>query len=89
MAKFRSKPREIEAWPFDGDRTTRGICNTVGAICPTEPHVHTMHQHQPVVVEVGDMITPEPDGTHFYPIKPEALEANYEPVEEEEDEARD
>ena len=45
------------------------------------PHVHTIHQGQIVILERGDWILPEPDGVHFYPVKPDIFTATYEPYE--------
>jgi len=40
------------------------------------PHVHTAHNNQAVELEDGDWIAPEPDGVHYYPIKPDILALN-------------
>lgn len=79
--KFRSKPVIIEAWQYDGDPDTPGVCN-----CP-EPstgtirlHVHTMHENQRVYLEYGDWIVPEPVPNRYYPIKPDVFAKKYEPV---------
>lgn len=48
----------------------------------SHPHVHTIHNNQIVLIEVGDYIIPEPDGVHFYPCRPDIFEATYEPVNE-------
>jgi hypothetical protein len=34
-----------------------------------------------VILDVGDWIIPEPDGEHFYPVKPDIFEKTYEAVE--------
>lgn len=44
-------------------------------------HLHTIHAGQTVLLEDGDYVMPEPDGKHFYTIKPDIFEATYEPVE--------
>jgi hypothetical protein len=49
----------------------------------TRPHVHTMHNNQIVLLEVGDYIIPEPDGVHFYPCKEEVFKKTYRPYVEE------
>lgn len=58
------------------------MCNsqTCYASGNTQPHVHTIHDNQLVVLEVGDFIIPEPDGEHYYPCKPAIFAATYEPA---------
>lgn len=56
-----------------------------GCIClkgNADTHLHTIHAGQIVRLETGDWVMPEADGEHFYPIKPDVFDANYEPVEE-------
>lgn len=89
--KFRKKPAatiDAEQW-FPG-KVVRGVMNgTPNKLCGcvligeegTRPHVHTMHANQIVIVEPGDWIVIEPDGFHFYPIKPDIFAATYEPAE--------
>ena len=76
MPYFVKKPIPIEAWPFEGDAHTRGVC-TCGDLCP---HVHTMHGNQMVFLAKGDYITPEPDGVHHYPIKASYMREHYDEV---------
>jgi len=52
------------------------MCSATGI-----PHVHTIHDGQFCLVEDGDWIVPEPDGVHFYPIKPEIMTKNYQVIE--------
>jgi len=63
-------------------KLVKGMCNS--QICytsgNTEPHVHTIHKGQMVLLEVGDFVLPEPDGKHFYPCKPDIFEKTYEPA---------
>jgi hypothetical protein len=90
--KFRSKPREIEAEQFhvaNGATDHAGVC-VGGPQCENpelrdmppaiKAHLHTMHEGQSVILEDGDWIVPEPDGVHYYPIKPDVMEKNYEPT---------
>lgn len=82
--KFRSKPRIIEASHYTKyGKLVKGMCNSQS--CYTsgndEPHVHTIHNNQIVNLEVGDYIIPEPDGIHYYPVKPEIFEDNYELID--------
>lgn len=77
--RFRKKPVVVEAEQWDGVRQIRGVCycgNESGA------HVHTTHEGQTVRLQKGDWILPEPDGVHFYPVKPDIFAANYEEVPE-------
>jgi hypothetical protein len=89
-ARFRTKEREIEAVQFHGCGyyEARGLaypegvcfCDEGKVISDTShAHVHTMHG-QIVLLAVDDWISPEPDGSGFYPIKPSVFEARYEPA---------
>jgi hypothetical protein len=87
--KYRKKPVVIDAERFTGKGDdVRGICRCrlAGAkgaefeLTDRGPHVHTIHGGQPVLVEPGDMIIPEPDGEHFYPCKPDIFAATYDAV---------
>lgn len=82
--KFRKKPVVIEAEQyrpvdFDGKpNCPKGVCIcTPGGVVP---HVHTIHNGQAVKIESRDWIIPEPDGKHFYPVKPDIFEATYERI---------
>lgn len=46
------------------------------------PHVHTSHGNQVVFLEPGDWIFPEPDGIHYYPVKPDIFNARYDILED-------
>ena len=85
MMKYRKKPVVIEAVQYTKyGGLVKGMCNSQS--CYTagnqEPHVHTIHNNQMVLLEVGDFIISEPDGEHFYPCKPDIFEATYEKAEE-------
>ena len=83
MAKFRKKPVVIEAEQYtEYGKLVRGMCNSISCFTSgnTIPHVHTIHNNQIVILEVGDYIIPEPDGEHFYPCKPDIFKATYEAV---------
>lgn len=74
---------EIDAEQFnEGQPIPKGVC--FGWRCGGDsriPHLHTMHEGQRVNVTFGDWIVPEPDGEHYYPIKPSAMALNYEPID--------
>jgi hypothetical protein len=86
MPKFRKKPVVIEATQFrnescgafnlDGWSDPPGVTRLAG-----RPYVVTIH-NQRCFIEVGDWIIPEPDGVHFYPVKPDIFAATYEPVDD-------
>lgn len=83
--KYRRKLTEIEAKQYvEYGKLVKGMCNSKS--CFTDgndvPHVHTIHDGQIVLLEIGDFIIPEPDGEHFYPCKPDIFEATYEVVDE-------
>lgn len=82
MARFRSRPREIEAFQYEGIAFSlpRGVC-----LCSRQvmgPHVHTMHKGQQVQLQEGDWVVAEPDGQHYYPIKDEVMQTNYERIDD-------
>lgn len=79
--KYRKKPIVIEVEQFDeiNKPFPKGICRCLQS---RDPHVHTIHNNQIVNITFGDWIIPEPDGKHFYPVKPDIFEQTYEPVEE-------
>ena len=79
MAKYRKKPAVVDAWqwPQEKDDMPEGAVKTdaTGAA-----YVVTMHDGQTVFLEDGDWDLPEPDGKHYYPVKPNIFKATYEPV---------
>lgn len=79
MGKYRKKPIVVEAVQFTGAHV-RGICVRTDCYLDDSDkiHVHTIHNNQRVNVEKGDWIIPEPDGVHFYPVKPDIFAATYE-----------
>jgi NTP pyrophosphatase (non-canonical NTP hydrolase) len=50
--------------------------------------VKTIHGQYALVVS-GDFIFPEPDGKHFYPVKPEVVATNYDVINEDEEPIKD
>lgn len=83
--KYRKKPIVIEAEQFiDAAHPPRGV-----TLWPDEHglqprdmtwgFVITIHGQRAHVM-LGDWIIPEPDGVHFYPVKPDIFEATYEPA---------
>ena len=87
--RFRKKPVVVEAEQYlRGVADPRGVCrcNVRGGEFnrhiqyPNSPaHVHTIHDGQVCMLEHGDWVIAEPDGEHFYPVKPGIFEAIYEP----------
>lgn len=83
--RFRKKPIVIEAEQWTGEVQVKGMCNSLSCLVKTSSqHVHTIHNNQIVILELGDWIIPEPDGEHFYPCKPDIFEATYERVDDNE-----
>ena len=81
--KFRKIPVEIEAEQYaEENKLVKGMCNSQSCFVKhcNKPHVHTIHDNQIVILEVGDWIIPEPDGEHFYPIKPDIMKNTYEQI---------
>jgi len=87
MKKYRKKPIIIEPVQYtEFGKLVEGMCKSTS--CRSDdgndiamPHVHTIHDNQVVILEVGDWVIPEPDGEHFYPCKPDIFEEIYEAVE--------
>lgn len=83
MAQYRKKPVVIDAVQYTAyGKLVKGMCNSQSCYVSgnTEPHVHTIHGGQIVELTVGDWIIPEPDGQHYYPVKPDIFNATYEKV---------
>lgn len=85
MPKFRRKSFEIEAEQYiKYGNLVKGMCNSIS--CQDiydythEPHVHTIHNDQIVILEIDDWIIPESDGEHYYPCKPDIFEKFYDPI---------
>lgn len=89
MAEYRKKldtriftPEQFTMMNGFPDRVFRGLCNSITCHrSNNKPHVHTIHEGQIVNLEHGDWIMPEPDGVHYYPIKPNIFAATYELVD--------
>ena len=85
MVQYRKKPVVIEAEQFfyDGPRV-RGVfypdLSEDGRTWIGDAFVVTIHD-QRVYLQSGDWIIAEPDGEHYYPVKPDIFAATYEPVE--------
>jgi len=79
MAKFRKKPVVIEAVQFDGNpaHDPSGVWRREE---DGSPYVVTIHD-QRCYLAPGDWIVPEPDGVHYYPVKPDIFAATYDAVE--------
>jgi hypothetical protein len=91
MAKFRKKPIVIEAEQFTvgPDRVPRRLPGMTlwdddpSGLRPRDMswgYVVTIHG-QRAHVQHGDWIIPEPDGIHFYPVKPDIFVATYEAID--------
>jgi len=88
--KYRKKPVVIDAEQWFPGNHCRGVmgdnpnklCGCLMIDCPDQPHIHTIHDNQIVLIEPGDFIVPELDGIHYYPIKPDISAATYELIEE-------
>ena len=83
MSCYRKRPVIVEAVQYVRyGGLVRGMCNsqTCYSAGNTEPHVHTMHDGQMILLAVGDWIIPEPDGVHFYPCKPDVFAATYDEI---------
>lgn len=81
--KFKSKPSIIDAEQYvKAGKLVKGMCNSQSCYVSgnVQPHVHTIHNNQIVNLEVGDYVVPEPDGIHYYPIKPDIFEKKYSPM---------
>lgn len=74
MPRFRSRVVEVEAEQFDPPfYIPKGVRMENGG----KAFVTTIHD-QRVYLEPKDWILPEPDGIHFYPVKPDIFEKKYE-----------
>lgn len=85
MPKYKTKPVIIEAEQYNGE-PVKGMCDNPRCFINLESssaHVHTIHNNQPVHVEIGDYIIPEPNGVNFYPCKADIFENKYEISDEE------
>lgn len=76
MPKFRKKPIEVTAEQFNPPHyIPRGVKIENGG----RPFVTTIHG-QRAYLAPGDWILPEPDGEHFYPVKPDVFASTYDPI---------
>lgn len=85
MAQYRKKPVVIDAEQFfyDGPRVRGVFYPDLSADRRTwigDAFVITIHD-QRVYLQSGDWIIAEPDGEHYYPVKPDIFAASYEPME--------
>lgn len=79
MARYRSKPVEIEAVQFTDKGTHPAVESAFTP--PGRPAAYTVHSRQGWVnVDIGDWIIAESDGSGYYPCKPDVFEAKYEKV---------
>ena len=80
IMKATKKPVKIEFEQYvEYGKLVKGMCNSMS--CYTDgndkPHVHTIHDNQIVILEVGDYIIPEPNGINYYPVKPDIFAETY------------
>lgn len=83
MPLFLKKQLTIQAEQYvEYGKLVRGMCNSQSCFTSgnNEPHVHTIHDNQVVILELGDWIIPEPNGLNFYPCKPDIFVDTYEPI---------
>lgn len=77
MAKYRSKPVEIEATQFTAPGAHPAVESALGI--PGAPAVYTVYGRQGwAKVNIGDWIITEPHGGGYYPCAPDVFEAKYE-----------
>lgn len=57
-------------------------CVMVGGVNSGKPHVHPTKSDHGILVEPGDWIIAEQDGSGYYPCKPDVFEATYDAVPE-------
>lgn len=73
---FRKKPVVVEANQF-----THPATPPYGVRTEEDGRAYVVTAHlQKVYLEPGDWILPEPDGEHFYPVKPDIFAATYDPL---------
>ena len=80
MPKFERVKTTIDAVQYvEYGRLVDGMCNSRSCFSAGNktPHVHTIHNDQIVNLEVGDYIVQEPDGEHYYPVRPDIFENTY------------
>lgn len=80
MPKYRKRPVEVEAEQYRVGEPLRGVCQCAQ---DPSPHLHTIHAGQVVRLEDRDYVLPEPDGVHFYPVKPDVFEKTYDLADDE------
>lgn len=92
MARFRSKPTEIDAVQWFPGVEHPGVCfeERVAVIGGRghgrkefpqhpKPYIVTMHEQRAYLAE-GDWIAAEPVPDRYYPIKPDVFAKKYEPI---------
>ena len=87
--KFRKKPLIVEAYqwfpqPEDTDELPQpGVFREVSFGGYGERYYIITAHGQKAFLDPGDWIVKEPDGVHYYPVKPDIFAETYEAVEEE------
>jgi hypothetical protein len=81
--KFRKKPKVVEACQWFPGKHVEGVTvvhdggiNAEGTFFPAHAFVTTIHGERASVV-AGDYIVKEPDGVHYYPVKPDIFEKDH------------
>jgi hypothetical protein len=89
MARFRSRPTEVEAEQWWPGRHVRGVRYRVEyeaedaegtRLIREGPYVTTI-QGTDVPISPGEWVVTEPDGVHHYPIAPSVFATKYDPIE--------
>jgi hypothetical protein len=74
--KYRSKPKTIEAVQWSPATPHPGVARDGDWY-----FVVTIHEQRVYLAE-GDYIVMEPDGVHYYPVKPDIFLKSYEPADQ-------
>jgi hypothetical protein len=79
MPRFRKKPSYFEADQWFPGKAVVGVHDPIPGELPRH-YVRTAHK-QVVFLEPGDWVVAEPDGSGYYPIKPDIFPTICDPVE--------
>ena len=77
--QYRKKPIIVEAYQYFPNKKNKGVFYEELSE-GFKPYVTTIHNND-VPICIGDWIIPEPDGIHFYPVKPDIFAETYEQVD--------
>jgi hypothetical protein len=82
--RYVRNPTTVDAEQYtEYGKLVKGMCNSQSCYAAgnNKPHVHTIHDNQVVILEIGDYILPEPNGKNYYPVKPDIFESTYTKVD--------